>query len=730
MGNPSLRPYKLSKYLQVLKVGEDAFVLANGIFGVRHLIDTNLVESLNVFHSGPLTEVDFQKSAGLEEEDAKNAFFFLSANYFIIPADQDEIELVKLTVNVEENQSADKTHVWNRFYGRSHKETMSTLKSLAPFSTIEKKQIEIVLVGGCLAQFMDGPLQALGRPFGLEINVTPIWPENIDNLTGSPDVILFQPGIVSLLGPSWDHFPFLRNEQRVRRFEDLKSALILKVQHLLSNFPNSLILVQGLSSPPLQALGRADFREAMGFADGVSDVNNTVKKLIAPNTNAIFVDEERIFSNFGKLTILDDSVVPFGHHGSLSSLSEQSVFPGPSIKESFSLIYDGSYLLAKEVIDCYILWSGRGKIKLVIVDLDQTLWPGVLGEGAADSIKNGFREIYEQGPYGGLHQALKILKSRGVLLATCSKNDEKTVMEFWNEMATEAKSNGLDHIFLMPEDFVIHRINWNPKSKNVLEISKLLEVDLAAVLFIDDNPVERDEVCFSCEKVRVLGEDLNKTRVALMEDPCLQVNIMTQESGTRTEMMKSQLQREADRVTFTDETQFLRTLAVKIKVKRCQTDPEFNRASELIQRSTQFNTSQKKYDVNSLKAVSHLGGDVFVMDVEDKYTKYGLVGVCVLKDGEIDSFVMSCRVIGIRVAVPFLVTCLRSYNKVIQKWTASITPTERNLPCRDLFSLAGFQKEKENRFFVLSLDRLKSIDKTIYDIIQEGGKISNLVEIS
>jgi len=711
------KSYKTSGSLQITQIGNDDFVIANGMFGNRQLVGGDIVEVLASFKKQPLTSSEFQKMID-QEDEANNVFFFLKTNYFIVPADENELDLLKSTITTSENNENDQAFIWKRFYGETAKETFKTLRTHEPYSSMEKKKLNVFIVGGCLSQYLDGILQPLGRSFGLEFDITSLWPENLDSLLGTPDIIAFQPGIMSLLEPTWDHFPFLSIAERKKRVADLKTIISLKIKQILSKFENSLILIQGISRPILEPLGRVDFRESLGFEKAIFEINESIKEQIASKTNAFYIDEEKLFSIYGKLPILDDHLVPFSHHGPIDTHLETAYFPGKTIKESFNVqgTFIATKLLAEEIINYYLLWSGRGKIKLIVVDLDQTLWPGIIGEGTADSTINNFKFLFEQTPYGGLHQALKILKNRGVLLASCSKNDEKSALEFWNHLAEISKSEGLDHIFLNPGDFVIHKINWNQKSQNIMEIARQLEVDLRATLFIDDSHVEREEVRYSCPQVRILGEDLNKCRMTLLNDPNLQVNVVTKESAQRTEMVKSQLMREAERSVFKDESEFLRTLKIKVHIKKCQTEAEFNRACELIQRSTQFNTSQKKYGTEALRKLGESDGAVYVMEAEDKYTKYGLVAVCVLKGSQVDSFVMSCRVIGIKVAVPFLVKCLQSHVEKHNHWKATIVPTERNVPCRELFTLAGFKKEKENIFSLTSLKALVPVDATIYDM--------------
>jgi FkbH-like protein len=198
---------------------------------------------------------------------------------------------------------------------------------------------------------------------------------------------------------------------------------------------------------------------------------------------------------------------------------------------------------------------GIGRKKCVIVDLDGTLWPGVLAETGSPfawtpEISGAFSYV---GLYFGLHEALLCLKRRGIVLACVSKNDEATVRELW-------KYPGNYPRLLTPDDLVTWRVNWKDKVDNIRAIADELGFALDAFLFIDDHPVERDRVRQRLPEVEVWGDDPFSLRRMLLNDPRLQLPVITEESAKRTGLMKTQLERQRLRAETPDESQYLASL--------------------------------------------------------------------------------------------------------------------------------------------------------------------------
>ncbi len=187
----------------------------------------------------------------------------------------------------------------------------------------------------------------------------------------------------------------------------------------------------------------------------------------------LLVDIDRIASNVGKSRLLDDGIVPFSHHAPIDFCNGVTP-PGPSREETWRVEarFHLPRLLAVEYLSLYTMWRGESAIKCVVVDLDDTLWPGIAGEGGFAPTSEDAIGSLRYGVYGGIHQALKILKHRGVLLATCSKNNADDLEPIWDGLRV-ACVEGMRYL-LQRDDFVMHKVNWRRKSDNVREIMQAL----------------------------------------------------------------------------------------------------------------------------------------------------------------------------------------------------------------------------------------------------------------
>ena len=247
---------------------------------------------------------------------------------------------------------------------------------------------------------------------------------------------------------------------------------------------------------------------------------------------------------------------------------------------------------------------GLDRKKCVIVDLDGTLWPGVLAETGSPfawdpAVSGAFSHI---GLYFGLHEALLCLKRRGIVLACVSKNDEATVRELWKYPDHYPRQR-----LLTLDDFVTWRINWNDKVDNIRSIADQLGFALDAFLFIDDHPIERDRVRRRLSEVEVWGESPFGLRRALLDDPRLQLPRITAETAARTELVKAQLGREQFRAEALNEADYIASLNIQCSIERLGAGAALERIAELFQRTTQFNTTGRTFSAAELAARAAAG---------------------------------------------------------------------------------------------------------------------------
>ena len=329
-----------------------------------------------------------------------------------------------------------------------------------------------------------------------------------------------------------------------------------------------------------------------------------------------------------------------------------------------------------------------GKVaKCVAVDLDNTLWGGVIGEDGMNGILLGAE--YPGAAFQELQRALLDLSRRGILLAVCSKNNPADAME---------ALSGHPGMLLQPRDFAAMRINWNDKARNLREIAGELNIGLDTIAFLDDNPVERQQVREQAPEAIVirLPEDPMDYARAVRDCPWFERLALSDEDRRRGAYYAAQRQRVELERSVTSKEDFYRGLdqVAEIAPVNAQT---LARVSQLTQKTNQFNLTTRRYTEQQIAGMAAAPNwRVWSLRVKDRYADNGLVGVAIARvDGEvceIDSFLMSCRVIGRTLETALLAHLAADARergaKVLQGW---FRPTKKNAPALEFYPEHGFE---------------------------------------
>jgi FkbH-like protein len=469
---------------------------------------------------------------------------------------------------------------------------------------------------------------------------------------------------------------FQMAEQRLCRLLD--GALRWNVEHGL------LTLVFNFQVPQQNPMGRLlpryDLRNMVYFFERL---NENLTRHLERYRNVFVLDFDQIVATFGRKFFQDDILTTFNHSSVLGGWDFQydqarlqpprraCCVPQSKITEMYTACWNEAVAMFRTV-------RQADAIKLVIVDLDDTLWRGVLAEGSQITLTTS------EGWPIGLVEALLYLKRRGILLAIASKNEEARVRELWEQIYRGR---------LELEDFAAAKINWAPKVDNIEAILRQVNVLPRNTLFIDDNPVERAAVKAAFPEIRTLGEDIYDLRRVLLWSAETQVPVLTAESARRTEMVQAQAAREEARTRLSRE-EFLQTLNVQTTLAevRQPTDTRFPRAQELINKTNQFNTTGRRWTAEEFQAFFQSGGVIYTFEVTDRFTSYGLVGAVITSGAVIEQFVMSCRVLGLDVELSVMEDVIKRLEKAGAPTVRGLfSTTAANFPCRDLFARCGFE---------------------------------------
>ena len=552
-------------------------------------------------------------------------------------------------------------------------------------------RLDVLLFGDCDLQMEADFLRREGVRRGVAIRVAASFPDDLRLAAERPhDAILvgaLRSRRLVALGSADDH----GGDPAATYVAEARG--VLAGLRALSPAP---ILLDGLPEPTVQPLGFAD-RGVHGHRNRFRRVTLALEDLAAEFADVHVVDVAAALNAEGAARLLDDGLVGFTHFGSPGWMLQRPVgeraavhdiVPDPTPLET--LVDGDPYARERTVavahMDALAVVRGIDRRKCVIVDLDGTLWPGVLAETGAP-----FAWTPElSGPYShvglwfGLHEALLALKRRGVLLACVSKNDEAVVRSLWRYADHYPRER-----LLNPDDFVTWRVNWDDKPANIASVAAELGFALDAFVFIDDHPVERERVRQALPQVEVWGEDPYGLRRRLLSDPRLQAPALTVEAAARTDLVKAQLGRDRERAATPRATDFLASLQVQVRCEPAGADAPLERVAELFARTTQFNTTGRRFGVGELAARA-LAAELVIAYAQDRFGDYGLVGAAVLDGGEIAGLAMSCRVIGLGVEAALLQAALDAAAPRHDEAWARIVETERNGPVRNLYADAGF----------------------------------------
>ena len=426
----------------------------------------------------------------------------------------------------------------------------------------------------------------------------------------------------------------------------------------------------------------------MDLAYIVRRLNEYLGEAIDKYPNTYLVDVNAIGDSVGKRYFLDDSIYFYSHGSVLAQPDEDlsrdaRIEPIPTMAQFYESKRDDFFeAVYEQIVATYRTVHQIDQVKAVVFDLDNTLWRGQIAEHYRPA---GGPWPPPDGWPMGIWEAIHHLRSRGILVAVCSKNDRSLVEKHW--------PNAVRPEFFNLNDFASVKINWQSKVDNIRTICEEFNIKPKSVVFVDDNPVERAAVQSALPGVRVIGSNPYLTRRILLWSPETQVARLTDESARREDMVRRQISREETRAVMTTE-QFLATLGSTVTFTTIG-DPnhaEFGRALELINKTNQFNTTGMRWSHGEMTKFFAGGGLLLAFKVVDKFADYGLVGALLIKGLGIAQFVMSCRVLGMEVeisAVAHAVALIRrGSNGFI---SAPLKETPDNTPCRGVYLKSGFK---------------------------------------
>ena len=547
-----------------------------------------------------------------------------------------------------------------------------------------------LVIGGCFAQ----PIPDMGRRINPAMQGEFLLLNNFDELPPIPaaqaaayDFQIIHLPLRTILGGAYFRLPddLAAHEEFLRETEAclgryLTNALRLNDECKLTSF------VLGFLVPQQNPLGRFEARyDLRNVAHFIERLNMFLAAQLAQRANAWFVDLDQISSAVGKKLCQDDMVWSFTHGTTLRDGDHDHDLQRLHAPAPMQGHYEQKWVeffeaTLHEIFAMVRTLRGADPVKLVAVDLDDTLWRGIAAEGTLG--------ILEGWPMGFI-ETLLILKQRGILLAIVSKNDETLIRDNWERIV-----QGLISL----DDFAAVRINFRPKAENLADILGELNLHPQHAVMIDDHPAERAAIQAMLPRVRVLGKHLYYLKRVLLWSAETQTPAISAESSRRTQMMQAQVKREAARRTVAPD-EFLASLELEATIARLDStlDLDMSRALELLNKTNQFNTTGERHTLEECHRRFAAGHTLYVLHAKDRFTAYGLIGAAWVEASCIAQLVMSCRALGLGLEDAFIARIARDVgNREASVLQARLRHTEANVACRSLYGRNGFRQTDDD----------------------------------
>jgi len=476
---------------------------------------------------------------------------------------------------------------------------------------------------------------------------------------------------------------------------NMTSKIEVEIQGLLRN-ANCPLIIQNLTNHSRSVFGNIDRLLPFGSRNIVDCLNSKIIDL-TKDSNSFFLDFDALASEYGKKTFF--------------SAKNWHWVKQPMNQEGLS-----EYL--NEIIKLIISIRGKSK-KVLVLDMDNTIWGGVIGDDGIEGIEIGPGSAAGEAFLEVQKTALS-LKKRGIVLAVASKNDLETV-----KSAIEKHPEIIFNI----DDFAVLKVDWNDKASNIKSIAKELNVGIDSIVFIDDNPFEREQVRQTHAEVLVpeLPVSPHEYSNIILDLGCFEAVRFTKEDLHRYEQYKDNAKRAKKFSESVNLESFLLSLNMGSEFGNID-DMNLKRSVQLLNKSNQFNLTTRRFSEQEVKQKQQIQSEhLFYYKLEDKFGDNGLISVllCTKTDihnsilgWHITDWVMSCRVLGREMekfCINTLVTAAKKNNA--RYLLGEYIPTSKNSIVNNLYSNLGFQcyksTEHDGELWLLDLDDFKPYEVPI-----------------
>lgn len=358
----------------------------------------------------------------------------------------------------------------------------------------------------------------------------------------------------------------------------------------------------------------------------------------------------------------------------------------------YALALDAIPLLCHNIASITKAVYGKNK-KALILDMDNTLWGGVIGDDGVQNIRLGM-ETPEGMAFTDFQRYVKAVSETGVMLGVCSKNDEKNAMEGLNHLASELKR----------EDFVSFKANWEPKHVNIEQAASEINIGLDSMVFADDNPAERQIVRGFLPQVEAVPLSNPEEYVRVLDrQGYFEVVALSADDLNRTNAYQQNILREAAQAQFQSYDDYLKSLNMICRVDKVHAG-NIGRVTQLINKTNQFNLTTLR--LNEGEVGTRTESTDYVMLCGQLLDRFGDNGIVIVlsayitgEEAEIELFLMSCRVFKRQLEQAMLQEMVIRLKKAgIKRIKGVYLPTTKNALVKDFYAEQGFSNTIEGQF--------------------------------
>jgi len=545
-------------------------------------------------------------------------------------------------------------------------------KKLIALPNLQKKRIAIL--GGSTTSELVGMLELYLLNCGIqpEFHESEFGQYYEDIMFGSPELDAFKPEVIYLHTTvrNLKEYPSVNSTG-----QEINDLITKTIQHFstlwdtIENRYGCAVIQNNFDPPPHRTLGNLDGIDPRGLTHFVRELNQHFAKATEQRSGLLIQDIDRLAAEVG-LGIWHDPSSWFAYKCS----------PG----------LDAIPRLAQSLAGLIRALFGKAS-KCLVLDLDNTLWGGIIGDDGVEGIRLG-RETAEASAFLAFQKYAKGLKERGVILAVCSKNEEANALE------------GLNHpdSALSPDDFTMIQANWSPKSENIADIAASINIGIDSLVFFDDNPAEREIVKKQLPDVAVIepsgptGSDVSSYIAALDRSGLFESIKLSSEDLERSRYYSENARRNKVKLAHTDYGEYLDSLEMKAEIGHF-IPQYFDRITQLTNKTNQFNLTTRRYTLPEIQNAAGSTDHIAIYGrLSDKFGDNGLVSVILGKQQDatvtIDLWLMSCRVFKRNMEMAmFDALCAEARKKHVSTIIGRYIPTSKNGIVSDLYAELGFE---------------------------------------